>query len=239
VVSSTSSRLSSNVSSTVSTATSQSNLPATIRIVDPYTCGGKITGNISGGTGNRVVTVKLTRPGQTNPAYTFNPLVDSNGNWEIIIDYNSVISGTYDNNYSVVDSLNQSASGTYRLEIKKPGECTTVTPSTTGSNATNNVVLTLPKTNSTNTTTSAVPNAAAKPTESIFANAKPTTTIANPAQISQQLMDKKSEIRDKNGNLIRTGGQGNQIQGILMLILLFIPALMFYKANTRRFDIEV
>lgn len=102
----------------------------TIRIIDPYTCGGNnIGGIVIGGYNRRIVTVTFTPIGSNNPTYTFTANVDNNGNWSIPISYdlnssNYIVSGQYVITSKVVDEIGNSDTYTYTAHIRPPSECT-------------------------------------------------------------------------------------------------------------------
>jgi IgA Peptidase M64 len=133
----------------------------TIKITDPYTCGGKITGNVTDnlGTGNiKSVTVQLTKSGETTPKYTFNPIPDSTGNYSIAVQQTNineattyVESGDYKVTYFATDiSDNVSLPGTYNATIKAKETCdakpvVAVVPApTTQTNVTKNIATIAP-----------------------------------------------------------------------------------------------
>jgi IgA Peptidase M64 len=106
----------------------------TIKITDPYACGGKITGNVTDNLGFaniKSVTVQLTKTGETTPKYTFNPVIDTLGNYSIPVqqtDRNDsttfVEAGEYKVTYFATDkSDNVSESGSYLANIKSKEAC--------------------------------------------------------------------------------------------------------------------
>jgi hypothetical protein len=123
----------------------------TIKITDPYTCGGKITGNVSDnlGVGNvKSVTVTLIKSGESTPRYTFNPSIDASGNYSIAVQQTNkndtstyVEPGDYTVTYFATDiGDNVSLPGTYNASIKSKEVCD-AKPPTTNSLATISPVL--------------------------------------------------------------------------------------------------
>lgn len=106
----------------------------TVKITDPYACGGSITGNVADnlGVGNiKSTTVKLTKSGDNTPKYTFSPIIDTLGNYSIDVqqaDRNNtstfVEAGEYTVSYFATDkSDNISNTGTYIANIKSKDAC--------------------------------------------------------------------------------------------------------------------
>ena len=90
----------------------------TVSINDPYSCGENIFGNVVGGSGDYRVNLVL-KDTDGNVAYTFNPTVNSDGSFEQVIDYNSIVEGVYTNTYSVVDAAGPTDSGSYSLNLRE------------------------------------------------------------------------------------------------------------------------
>ena len=71
-------------------------VPLHIELHDPYTCGGAITGDLSGGAAGlagAVVTIDLIQGGVVK--YTLYPVLDAAGHYEITPDYGTTASGPY------------------------------------------------------------------------------------------------------------------------------------------------
>ncbi|MBC7472108.1 MAG: hypothetical protein H7196_02495 [candidate division SR1 bacterium] len=106
----------------------------TIKIIDPYTRGGRITGNTNDNLGRKnikSITVSLTKSGEALPKYTFNPNINTSGNYSIAvqqvdINYTSsfVESGEYQVIYFATDkSNNVSQVGSNSASIKSKDIC--------------------------------------------------------------------------------------------------------------------
>jgi hypothetical protein len=209
----------------------------TIRITDPYTCGGNITGQVLSGAGSRTVTVRLYRIGEASPAFTFTPIVNIDGTWLVAVDYNLIPSATYTNVYSVVDGLGNTASGQYELQLKKPSECgTTVLPSFATTTSTGQLVTLDPfkQTTGATGTNAAVTNNNPMPGQTIAQNpAMENTTQKTNDSLIIRTVETLNSARE---GLVRTGG-ASIIGLIVTLIVIAILGVIYYK-NSKNREVE-
>ena len=198
-----------------------------VGITDPYTCGADITGNVSGGTPGYRVLVRLFRANSTSPAYSFSPVVDTNNNWRIAINYtdinasNYVAQGDYTNVYMVIDASSNMAVGQYNLQVRS--NCLVATSNPTSINGqgltnTNNTLYTptttLPAINIVNNNANTNTNNNSANANTTNTNSVNTNATANGANGSNSNTTNNSTV---GGNTVRTGGES---------LIKFLPILL-------------
>lgn len=102
----------------------------TIYVDDPYTCGGNLFGNATGGNGQLKLGVGFYRLSDNVLAYAFEPTI-KNGKWELAIDYSKVVSDKYRVVTTVRDEQNYTATAVLNIDLKPTSSCTPINNLTT------------------------------------------------------------------------------------------------------------
>jgi hypothetical protein len=231
-----------------------SNLDITINL-DPYICGGGLTGFVDKPENLQELLIKLTQIDNPSKAFDFKPLVDKDKNFKITFDYNEITNGNY--NLKSLATLTDQTTRENNIFVNLSSNCEN-SAQNTNSTATNsapietkivnapvspsiqedtNNTMTNPQSNNQDTTgfateIQASSSVVVNSTDSENQSTAPSTT---PTEATNTASTKESE-QLANAEAIRTGGNSFIITLVSLLMLAASITILKLQSKTPSFD---